>query len=529
MSANKLIRRKFLKDNWYIIFCSIIFIAGIIFRSYDFLNRIDYGSDTARDILIAQEALKVHRLPLFASFSSTGPYVFGPHYYWLNMISYFIFPSPIAPFLLLLFFGTISIGVLMHTARIIGGEKLSIITGLLIAFSPQFIARSVFLSQHGYMGFASIFSFLFFILLIESRKIKYSFILGLVVGLATMFHYAGINLLFYFPFMLFIPNATLRKKVLFIILFFFGFFLMWAPLLYWDSTQAFANLRNFSDYILIGQYRIYVPNSWKIFLLSFLPSYWQNVAGGNIPIASFLMVLSLCTTMYFAAKKRLNKYLMLTGCTFLALLLMNRYYRGERFDGYVIFLAPFIFIFSAWSILKITEIPIRIKIKSFNIGLSKLLGYGILCIVLIGSFMNARQFIFVRNYHVEGIKKAENLLIHKYPNTSFAIYDYLYRTTDQSVALAVFLDRDNLSNPKGKPIGIIDDSLICWDPKVIIGKINSSNLVDLSVNSFAINERDWKRKNQEDVFEDSIGWADHEKLHSSFSFINFAKSKLFRH
>ncbi|MGE5041797.1 MAG: ArnT family glycosyltransferase [Candidatus Levyibacteriota bacterium] len=511
------------KHSYETAFLSVILI-GLFFRSYNFINRIDYGSDTTRDILIAQEAVRTHQLPLFASFSSTGPYVFGPHYYWLNMISYVIFPTYIAPFILLLVFGTITIGIMMHAAKIIGGSRLSIVTGLLIAFSPQFIARSTFLTQHGYLGFASVFSFLFFILLIKTVKIRYAFILGITIGVATMFHYAGINLLLLAPFIFFIPKMSIKLKLLSLILFSTGFAFMWIPLLYWDSSQSFANLRNFADFILIGQYRMYVPNSWRIFLFSFLPDYWQVVVGGYRTISSFLIILVFLLAPFAAFKKNLNKYLVLSFFSFLSLLILNRYYRGERFDGYVIFLAPFIFILSAWALLTLIEFFISIKKQYPFIFEVQFLGHALLIIVILGSFWNATQFIFTQNPRTNGDKNARDLLLEKYPGKTFAIYDYLYRTTDQSFALVFFLHERHADNPKGYPIGVMDRNYASLQKNRIIGDINGALLLDLQ--GADLNQSTWKRKNQEDVYQESIGWAKHEKLTSTFSFLNFIKEKL---
>lgn len=514
----------FIRNHSYAVAYILVVLIGLFFRSYNFVNKIDYGSDTTRDILIAQEAVRTHQLPLFASFSSTGPYVFGPHYYWLNMLSYFIFPTSIAPFLLLLLFGTLAIGVMMHAAKIVGGNKLSIIAGLLVAFSPQFIARSVFLSQHGYLGIASIFSFLFFILCIKTKKARYAFALGTTIGIATMFHYAGINLLLFAPFLLFVPKTAFRKKLLHLSLFGLGFVLMWTPLLYWDSSQNFANLRNFADFILIGQYRIYVANSWRIFLFSFLPDYWLNVVGGNRTTALFLIIAAFFSLSYSLFRRTLNYYLLLSLFAFLSMLLLNRYYRGERFDGYVIYLAPFIFIFSAWTLLKIIELFIFLKKAYFKYRGAQFIGYGALLLILFNTFFNAKQFIFTKNVRTPGIIDTQNALLKKYPGKSFAVYDYLYRTTDQSFALAFFLHADNASAVNGYPIGIMQQGYACWQKDNIIGDINGALLIDLS--SSDINHSTWKRKNQEDVYEESIGWAKHEKLKSTFSFLGYVKNKL---
>jgi len=501
-----------------ILFCSVVLI-GIFFRAYNFIDRVDYGSDTARDILIAQEALKIHSLPLFASFSSTGPYVFGPQFYWTNMLSFYIFPSSIAPFLLLFLTGVLSIGAMMHAGKLLGGEKLSITVGLLAAFSPQFISRSISLTQHSYLGHLSIFSLLFFVLLLKQKKIIYSFILGLLVGLATMFHYAGINLAIFSIFIPFIPGISFRKKFLFLLSFFVGFFIMWLPLLYWDSQQNFANFRNFLDFIFIGQNRIYVPNSWRLFLFNFLPTYWGNVVGGFYQLAFLIFSAFIVLLGLSVLKRKLTSDWIIVYLIFFSLLVINRYYKGERFDGYVIYLAPFIFISTAWTATQFSNL---FKGKKNNF---KLLEYLILIIILTGSFFNAKQFIFFKNYHMENILRDEQTLKSTFPNRSFTLYDYLYRSTDKSHALSVMLQHDGLSNPRGIPIGIADASTFSVDKKLFI---KNSSFILLDPKKIDVNSRDWKRKNQEDVYEDSIGWSKNTKLQSTFNPLDFLRQKLFK-
>lgn len=503
-----------IKNLYSVLFCVVIAL-GLFLRSYNFIDRIDYGSDTARDILIAQEALKIHSLPLFASFSSTGPYVFGPQFYWTNMLSYYIFPTSIAPFLLLFVTGVLSIGAMMHIGKLLGGEKISIISGLLIALSPQFISRSISLTQHSYLGHLSIFSLLFFVLVFKSRKVIYSFLFGLLVGLATMFHYAGINLVFLAFFLFLVPKTSFKKRILFLLFFSVGFTIMWIPLLYLDSFQNFANLRNFLDFIFIGQNRIYVPNSWRIFLFNFLPSYWSNVVGGYTAIVYSILTVFIFFLGYNILKRKLDKNWITIFSSFLLLLIINRYYKGERFDGYVIYLAPFIFIITAWTISQFSLLHWRkTPLKFFWVLF--------LIIILFGSFFNAKQFIFFKNTHMDRIYADEKLLVSAFPRRSFAIYDFLYKSTDESHALSVVLQNHGLSDPNGIPIGISDMSFSV--DKTLL--IKNSNFILLDPKKIDVNSRDWKRKNQADVYEDSIGWARNTKLNSTFNIMEFIKSKL---
>ena len=70
----------------------LIVLLSFVIRFYDFSGRWGIGADSARDALIALEALHRHQLPMMGPFSSAGPFVTGGIYYWLIMASYMIFP-----------------------------------------------------------------------------------------------------------------------------------------------------------------------------------------------------------------------------------------------------------------------------------------------------------------------------------------------------------------------------------------------------------------------------------------------------
>src|SRR4051812_11368220 len=85
------------KDHWlskysFHILASLIFSLAIFLRFYHIDSRWGLGNDSARDIAIAIQALKHSELPIIGPFSSAGPFVFGPVYYWLLMFSNIIFP-----------------------------------------------------------------------------------------------------------------------------------------------------------------------------------------------------------------------------------------------------------------------------------------------------------------------------------------------------------------------------------------------------------------------------------------------------
>ena len=153
------------KYNYYKIAIVFILIIAFILRFYRLSSRWGLGSDDTRDVIIAQEAIRRHELPLFGSFSSAGPFVFGPLFYWFIIVSYLILPFGIyTPWVSLSILGVINVLILIQIGKHLGGNKLAVIIGILAATSPQLIIRSSFLSQHSLILITTTILIYFFIM-----------------------------------------------------------------------------------------------------------------------------------------------------------------------------------------------------------------------------------------------------------------------------------------------------------------------------------------------------------------------------
>lgn len=524
--------KKFLSTHGYFLGILIILIFAIIFRTYNFQERIGTGGDSGRDAMIALVALDRGELPLFASFSSAGPFVFGPLFYWYNMSTYLLAPFTFeAPWIITCMIGILVVMAMTYIGYLVGGKKMSIVLGFLVAFSPQFIARSTFLSQHGFVGVSCTLLLLFFILYIQKKRIRYAFLMGLSVGIAISMHYQALNLLLFLAALLLIPKTSLYHKLLAFSFGVLGFIIPTLPLLYWDSHQDFANLRNLLDYMLIGQYRIYVANSWKIYLYYSLPDYWSNVVGGNKPIAIILMALSGITFIYRTITKKIPLEIFLTGIILGIFLIIIRYYRGERFEGYLIYTAPFIFLITGWTLLQLSIFISYTTNKIFRSRehrhIATFFFFVVFSLILFFDLVNARQFIFGTNLLNDEVKSASILLMQKYPNKKFALYDYKWKTSGDTYALSLYLHASGKAKTEGYPIGIIGNTSASIDKKVVVGTFFGHTIVDLGKHRGQLNKDNWTRVNPQDVYDDLITrWTKNQKLTSSFSLDTFILERL---
>ncbi len=504
----KVFRQKFL-----IAILLILFLATFL-RFYNFQERWGIGDDSTRDIAIAREAIDRHELPMIGSFSSAGPFAFGPLFYWVLMASYVIFPFWFtAPIILTVLTSIATVGVLIVCGYLIGGKRLAILMGVLATTAPQLVARSIAIGQHSYVAISTACLFLFFILYWKRKNSIYAFLMGLALGSALSFHYQTINLLIFFAAVFFIPKVSLVKRIAGLISMGAGFLIPSLPLIIWDSQQQWANLRNILDYLLVAQYRLYVPNSWKLFLFKYLPSYWSFVVGGYATSALFLMIVTFIVVGVSAIKRKISGIMLAFGIIFAILLMVNKFYKGERSEGYLIYLSPFIILFTAWSI----DMLLQATGKKIYVRLGQLTGVIVLLIILIGNFLQIKHYEESKNIKHE-LDTTISFLIKKYPDTKFVIYDYRNRAGAVSQPLGLFLKLQDKTDPKGMPIGFSCGGADCPQKLPVIAALASRPIVDMrSVVDRDKKSGNWVKVNQENMYDDLIGWSKKHELKATFS------------
>jgi len=503
--------QKVLRQKFLIGILLILFIATIL-RFYNFQERWGIGDDSTRDIAIAREALARHELPMIGSFSSAGPFAFGPLFYWVLMASYVIFPFWFtAPVIFTVLTSIVTVGVLTACGYLIGGKRLAILVGILATTAPQLVARSVAIGQHSYVAVSTASLFLFFILYWKKRNPVYAFLMGLALGAALSFHYQSINLLIFFAAALFIPKVNLLQRIVGLLSMGVGFLIPSLPLIIWDSQQQWANLRNILDYLLVAQYRLYVPNSWKLFLFKYLPSYWSFVVGGYATSALFIMIVTfICACVL---KRKISGIMMAFGMVFAILLLVNKFYKGERSEGYLIYLSPFIILFTAWSIDKLFQITGK---KVYN-RLGKFAGIIVVLIILTGNFLQIKHYEESKNIRHE-LDTTVSFLIKKYPDTKFIIYDYRNRAGSVSQPLGLYLKLQDKTDPHGMPIGFTCSGADCPQKLPVIAILAGRPIVDMqSVTNRDKKSGNWVKVNQENMYDDLIGWSKKHELKATFS------------
>ncbi len=503
----------------------IILLTAAVLRFYDFQNRWGLGGDDARDALIALEAIKRFELPAMGSFSSAGPFVFGGMFYWFIIFSYLTMPFFISsPWIFLVLVNIFLVYIFTRIGMELGGKRLAIILGVFSATSPQLVTRSLMLGQHTFISLFSALVILFFLILVRTKKILLAFLMGVAIGTALNFHYQAINLLIFLPSVFFIPSFKFKDKLLSFVLALVGFIVPLGPLLYWDAYQQFANIRNIADYFLIAQYRIYVPNSWKLYLFDYIPHYWSFVIGNYWQIGLLLFTASFIVFAARLVRQKLSFGLKFLGIIFAILILLNRYYKGERSEGYLLYLLPFILIFTSFLILEFWEIKntlVKILITFF---MFLIIVFNFVYIVRNWNFKNA----------VGGIRNTANFLYSRYPDEKFSIFSYKSKyesnayTFNVASALSLVMTFDSKTDVHGKKIGIGCSEIDCPKNLPVIADRNILiiDLKNVRQSDFDKKKKIWVNTNQESVYNDLIGWLNQHNLKSPFSFKKYIMDKL---
>lgn len=441
-----------MKKKYLILFLAILLLA-LLPRVFLFENRISIFGDSARDVLVARQSLKSATLPPIASFSSAGPFVFAPNYYWLIMAVYALSPNswPIFYYFLVLQ-SLLFLGVMMMGAKIIFKSwKGAFLAGFLVAISPRQIMRAMFMSQHTIVAICAALALFFLIKFISEKKRHQVFWCGFWISMGISMHYQAFGLLIFGLTALFV-SFSWRGKIKDAVAFALGVFLPLAPLFAWDYSQHFANVNNFLDYLLIGQYRLYIPNRWLWHLIDFWPATFADIVGGNRFLAGLILYAALATLALFLIKRKLPKTLKFVFLFFIFFFVYLRYYRGEKFEGYLMYLHPLIFLICAWFFFQVSR---RQKILAF-----------LVLVVLAGlNFSSLKNYFSNLKFNEwQYFQQLESKLNQKAGKRSkFAVYDFAVgegetNTSDVSQALTLYLDTRNRLDPeKGTILALCRD------------------------------------------------------------------------
>lgn len=453
----------------------LILLLAFILRFWQFDLRYGIGYDGSRDAIVSFESARQLQLPLTGSFSSIGPITFGPWYYYYITFANFVIPSIWAPWIAI---GLASFAMVFAMYKI-GSLLININFGLLLALiaaiSPAQVSASTSLQQHALIGLLSSLILYLFIKIShkdtsdgvrthsseveESRKLSVTW--GFLSGMAINIHFQATGLLT-LPFLLFL----FVKKKRFILYFIVGFFISMIPILIFELNNHWFNTRNIIDYVMIGQYRVWTSNRWLTFLGKFWPEFWSYVTG--IPMIASMVLVYACGLILLAKflKKKLSSPLILLSISFIIQLIFLRYYRGEKFFGYLQFFHPFLFIYTGYILYSIMRRVNNLLFSAF---------FTLLYLFLV--IPNSFSYLKPDEFNLE-TRKRLNFLVSKYPQAKFSTFECKNMYERHRIqGLLLFLYMNKLYDEKGEKITIYNPSCTYGEnEKLDLDLVNITNL-----------------------------------------------------
>ncbi len=457
-----------------------ILIIGAILRFYNYPYRYSLGEETVRDAVIGIEGARQLQFPLTGSFSSLGPFTFGPWYAYQLIIFYLLFPFVYSPWIYLSIISVIYIFIMYKIGKILGGDGFGLILSVITAISPAQIISATHLTSHNNTNlFAALSVWIFLILLSKDKSKWWSLLLGFIIGI-------GMNLHFQMGGLLILPLALLiyKKRFLNFIYSGFGVVVSFIPMLIFEMNNHWFTTKNIFFYLTEGKNAIYVPNRWLFYVRDFWPSFWSDALGVPVWFGYIIIILSIVSLIWLGRKKKLSRNLVLLILAFLLNFILLRYYWGPRFFGYLNFLRPFVFIFTAFTIT-------NLKYKKIYVGL--------ILLVLIVFFSYPRALAELKKdpfsmMIYNGIDELER----RYSNDKFALYtcstEYNPSYNSSAFSVLLLLEMKNKHNDKGIKIGLKED---CQLPrkaeKEQYPTLDSIGIIDFSsASNSAILEAGWK-------------------------------------
>jgi len=482
------------KKNEILVF--LIFLLAIFLRFVNFDNRWGLAMDQARDAIIAHQALISFQLPTVGPFSASGPFIFGPYCYWFYVLVTSLDPSSIM--FLWIVQAAISacmVLVMFAVAREINGNKFGLLLAFLTTISTGQISQATNLTYSTFAGFISMLVVLVLIKTIKTGKEIYFFLLSFLIALAVNVHFQAVGLLLILFILPFFVKLSPRKILLLAI----GFFIPFIPLIIFDFRSNHYESSHLISYFLSGGNKYSLPKRWLTYVGVYWPRALSIVIGGYRPMGYLMGITIPLVLTYSLLKKQVSKFIVFLLVLFGANFVLLRYFKGEIYDSFLVYLHPIILIFTAWTML---------VIKRKNI------------VPAIFLFIFIVSFTFVKDF--DEIKNATNLtakfsaayvkdLINQFPGQKFSVYDFEHKAVARSFPMVMYLMKDNLISDSGRKIGftIATDSaeLEKYKAKKIVGDVGSYVLLDLDSSDRKILEnKDWKAVNPNDIYNDTEKW-----------------------
>lgn len=347
---NRKENKKFIISQLFVLI--IVVVVASILRSYNFPYRYSLGVETVRDAVIGIEGAREVQFPLTGSFSSLGSFTFGPLYAYQLILATLLIRTAYAPWIYLSLISIFYVIVIYKIGLLLQSRTLGLLMAFFAAVSPAQIISATHLTSHNVTNIFAVLAIYIFIKIIKEKSSYWrSVLLGLTIGTGMNLHYQMAGLLM-LPLLIFLNKP---KNYLHFLASVAGVCITFVPLLFFELNNHWFNIRNMIDYLQFGRTKIYVPNRWLFYVRDFWPGFWADAFGIPTFFSKAIIVVFIVITAIQAFQRKLSRPYILLLIVFVVNFISLRYYWGPRFYGYLNFLRPFIFLFTASTLLLFTR------------------------------------------------------------------------------------------------------------------------------------------------------------------------------
>lgn len=412
-------------------------VLAFFFRFYNTPYRYSFGEDSIRDALVALEGARELQLPLTGSFSSLGPFTFGPWYYY-QLIIFSLTHIPYAPWIFMGLQSVLLVFIMYKIGEYLQGKYFGILLSLLVCVASSQISIATELSNPNLVPLYSALSILIFLKIINKNLSRWwSFLLGISLGIGINIHYQMAGLLILLFFLLSKKQRNWSNFLAAIS----GLVITFIPLLIFDLNNHWFTFKNLVYYYTQGRKAIYVPNRWLFYIRDFWPMFVSYVLGVN-QIVGILAFLSIPAAIVALFKKKVPKPLLFLIISFVFNFILLRYYWGPRSFAYLQYMTPFIFIFVSYFIL-----------AAFKVRFGKYIAYSILALLLISILPNSFKQFDTNSFTIYMQNEASIL---GQSNKKLSIYNCETNYKFRSEAIVYLLSLKNKISENGFKIGFKD-------------------------------------------------------------------------
>jgi hypothetical protein len=192
----------------------------------------------------------------------------------------------------------------------------------------------------------------------------------------------------------------------------------------------------------------YVPNRWMFYLRDFWPNFWSYTLGIPITLGVPVLFFSLAVNIFLIFKKKISKAYLLLILTFVAIFIILRFYPGQREAYYLLFLHPFIFIFTG------SFFYLFINSKFLYL---KCLGIIAFIVFLIFIFFTNLSDTHSFESHAAAVHQAKQISA-EFPRSKFTLYSCKGITDYQVQAVMFILQTMGKVDNNGIKIGLLNSS-----------------------------------------------------------------------